>query len=97
MGEENKFDILIEKRVTKRARKLHRQYREQIIREIQSLCVNPIPQEAIKLKGQLEGFRVRVADYRILYTVDFEEHLIVVYLLMHRSEGYPKRMPTISC
>jgi mRNA-degrading endonuclease RelE of RelBE toxin-antitoxin system len=96
MGEEKRFEILIENRVTKRAKKLHKNYRKSIFEAINNLCENPVPQNAIRLKGVLEGFRIRVSDYRFLYIVDFEEKLIVVYLLMHRSEGYPKRMPSIS-
>ena len=93
MGDEKSFDILIEKRVTKRAKQISEPYQSKIIEKIQSLCENPTPQGSIRLKGNLKGLRFRIGDYRILYTVDYEEKLIVVYLLLHRSEGYPIVMP----
>jgi mRNA interferase RelE/StbE len=36
------------------------------------------------------GFRVRVGDYRILYTVDHDVLLVVVVSLGHRREVYER-------
>lgn len=41
------------------------------------------------LTGQLRGlFRLRVGDYRVLYTLDRENRRIVVRAVRHRSEAY---------
>lgn len=41
------------------------------------------------LTGQLRGlFRLRVGDYRVLYTVDRENRRIIVRAVRHRSEVY---------
>ena len=50
---------------------------------------DPVPQGAVRIRGRIgDGWRVRVGDYRILYTVD-QEHLIVrVYRVRHRREVY---------
>ena len=91
MGEQ--FEVLINKRVTRRAKKIPGDVKTLISKHIHGLRDEPMPQGAIKLQGNLEGFRLRVGDYRILYTVDFKEKIVVIYLLLHRSEGYPNNMP----
>jgi mRNA interferase RelE/StbE len=51
------------------------------------LAHNPRPPAARPLRGR-PGLRVRVGDYRIIYTVDDDVLLIVVVLLGHRREVY---------
>ena len=44
------------------------------------------------LSGQWQGvFKLRVGDYRVLYTFDKAEQRIVVHLVGHRSEVYKTR------
>ena len=44
------------------------------------------------LSGQWRGvFKLRVGDYRVLYTFDEAEREIVVHLVGHRSEVYKTR------
>lgn len=33
-----------------------------------------------------EGYRIRVGDYRILYTIDDDNRIVVVYRIKIRSE-----------
>lgn len=51
------------------------------------LAQDPRPPAARALKGG-PGLRVRVGDYRIIYTVDDEVLLVVVVTLGHRREVY---------
>jgi mRNA interferase RelE/StbE len=43
-----------------------------------------------RLKGELwkDKFKLRVGDYRVIYSVDFEKKIITVHLIGHRSEIY---------
>ena len=34
------------------------------------------------------GWRLRVRDYRILFAVDDEKHIITIYRIRHRREAY---------
>ncbi len=86
------YDVLIDERVTKRAHKLPRKHFEQIMRRIKELETEPRPNDSIHLKGKLEGYRIDVGEYRILYTVDFHYKTVVVYRLLNRKEGYPSSM-----
>ncbi len=56
--------------------------------QILSLAEEPFPPDAKKLEG-LEGLhRVRVGDYRILYTVDTKQRVVTIAKLRHRREAY---------
>ncbi|MCL0040742.1 type II toxin-antitoxin system RelE/ParE family toxin [Thermodesulfovibrionales bacterium] len=50
---------------------------------------NPRPKGVKKLAGKKkEGWRIRVGDYRILYRIDDDRRLILIYRIRHRSEVY---------
>jgi mRNA interferase RelE/StbE len=43
-----------------------------------------------RLKGEMwkDKFKLRVGDYRVIYSVDLEKKIITVHLIGHRSEIY---------
>lgn len=51
------------------------------------LASEPRPPGARKLSGR-DAYRVRVGDYRIIYTIDDPERIVVVVLVGHRSDVY---------
>jgi mRNA interferase RelE/StbE len=53
------------------------------------LAHDPRPPGARALQGR-PGFRVRVGDYRILYTIEDDVLLVVVVTLGHRREVYDR-------
>ena len=54
---------------------------------IARLASEPRPAGA-KKSVDIEGYRIRVCDYRITYTVNDESRLIVVYRVKHRREAH---------
>ena len=54
---------------------------------LQSLAANPRPAQSKKLQGG-HGYRLRVGDYRVLYTVDDGIRIIAVYRVGHRRDVY---------
>ena len=54
---------------------------------IVGLATNPRPTGCMKLTGR-EGWRIRVADYRILYTINDDARLVTVVDVGHRREIY---------
>ena len=67
---------------------------KQIIRikaAIADLADNPNPTGAKKLKGQnRDYFRIRVGDFRVVYTIENDILLIIVIRIGHRRELYKK-------
>ena len=56
---------------------------------LMSLGENPRPPGVVKLHGREgEGWRVRVGDYRILYTIDDKAQVVSVYRIRPRSTAY---------
>jgi mRNA interferase RelE/StbE len=60
---------------------------QRINEAIAELANEPRPVGAKKLAG-IEGYRIRLGDYRILYRVNDESRLIIVYRVKHRREAY---------
>lgn len=58
-----------------------------LVKVIEDLKYNPFPQNSKKLKGNL-GYRLRIGDYRILYTVDKVVKIIEIYMIGHRKDVY---------
>ena len=56
-------------------------------RAIRSLEDDPRPASAKHLKGR-EEFRLRVGDYRVLYTLNHESRVVTISAIGHRREVY---------
>ena len=74
-------------------RRLIRSFPNEVIRRIDSrldlLSADPRPRGVVKLRGEaVDGWRVRVGNYRILYTIDDDTRTVVVYAIAHRREAY---------
>ena len=70
-------------------RKINPPMRERIQGAIALLATDPRPPASRHLKGR-PGRRVRVGDYRILYTIQDDVLLIVVVTVGHRREVYDR-------
>jgi len=68
-------------------RKLDPQVRRRVQGAIALLAQDPRPPGARALQGR-PGLRVRVGDYRIIYTVEDDVLLVVVVRLLHRRDVY---------
>jgi len=61
--------------------------RRRIEEALRALARDPRPRGALKLVDSLM-WRLRVGDYRVLYTIRDEERLVRVLALGHRREAY---------
>jgi mRNA interferase RelE/StbE len=81
------FEVAIMPKAIKALEKINEPYYSNLKAAIYSLADNPRPNGYRKLKGRL-GYRLRVADYRIIYTI-FDDKLIVnVINIGHRKDVY---------
>jgi mRNA interferase RelE/StbE len=55
---------------------------------IQNLAVDPRPEGCKKLVGKYEHWRIRVGDWRITYTIQDDELIIVVVEVSPRGGAY---------
>jgi len=69
-------------------RKLDKPTRERIAKAAQLLGGNPHPPAAKHLTGTDRTFRVRTGDWRLLYTVQDRELIVLILKVGHRSDVY---------
>ncbi len=63
------------------------QTQERVNGKIAALADNPRPYGVKKLTAG-EGYRIRVGDYRVLYRIDDDAKLVVIYRVMSRGDVY---------
>lgn len=59
-----------------------------ILKKIESLPENPRPAGSKKLMGQNFLWRIRIGDYRVIYSIDDTSRLIDITVIRHRSSVY---------
>jgi len=55
---------------------------------IKALASEPKAKRSRKLKGIEKAYRLRIRDYRVVYTVDAQEKLVIITAIRHRKEAY---------
>jgi mRNA interferase RelE/StbE len=68
--------------------KLPREAREMVAAAIVTLVSNPRPPGAVKLAGAVDLWRIRVRDYRIIYTIVAGELIVTVVKVGNRKDVY---------
>ena len=63
------------------------QTQERVNKAIALLSENPRPFGTKRLTGR-EGYRIRVGDYRILYQIEDETKMVVIFRVMSRGDVY---------
>ena len=81
------YSIRIKRSAEKEMDGLPRAVFERVRNAILRLETNPRPPASKKLRG-VDDYRLRVGDYRILYTVDDTRRLVEVSAIGHRREVY---------
>lgn len=62
--------------------------RRRVHEAIDQLSQNPRPNGVKKLKGEVEFYRIRVGDHRILYEIDDSAKLVIIVRVMPRENAY---------
>ena len=61
---------------------------ERILAKVEALSSNPRPFGIIKLHGQKNLWRLRVGDYRVVYSIDDFSRIVDVTVVRHRRDVY---------
>ena len=81
------YKVRVERKAQKKLSKIPEPYYSTLKTAILDLGNDPRPQGYTKLKGRA-GFRIRVADYRIIYEIQDSILLVDVIDLGHRKDIY---------
>lgn len=82
-----KYQVRIERKAQKKLAKISEPYYSNIKTAVLELADNPKPHGYKKLKGR-EAFRIRVANYRVIYEINDKILLVDVLDLGHRKDIY---------
>jgi mRNA interferase RelE/StbE len=84
----NRYEVELSKRAAKELRKLDRRAQERLLKALVLLRENPRPPVVKSLSGHPGYLRVRVGEYRIVYTVDDGKLIVLVLTVGHRRGIY---------
>ena len=59
-----------------------------ILQRIENLQQNPRPDGAVRLRGAKNLWRIRVGDYRVVYSTDDAAKIVDVSIVRHRRDIY---------
>ncbi|MEK7103514.1 MAG: type II toxin-antitoxin system RelE/ParE family toxin [Patescibacteria group bacterium] len=82
------FEVHIERRAVKECERIDKHLQKTLLNKMLGLLAeNPWPNgfNPKKLKGN-HGFRLRIGDYRVLYTVN-DKH-VLIFAIRHRKDAY---------
>lgn len=81
------YEIVIVRSAEKELRAIDPVARERIVARIEALAHDPHPAQSRRLKAS-DAFRLRVGDYRVVYTIDDGKLIVIVVAVGHRRNVY---------
>lgn len=81
------FTIEISSSARKSLKKLSEKDQVLVFTVIETLKTNPTPPKSLKLRGR-EGYRIRIGELRIIYTIQRGKLIVLVLDVGHRREIY---------
>ncbi len=82
------YKLTIAARASKDVAALQSVLAQRVDAAILALAHEPRPHGAKKLKGERPLWRVRVGDYRIVYSIDDKIRVVDIIGIPHRSKAY---------
>jgi mRNA interferase RelE/StbE len=81
------YQVIIENKAQREFRKIPSPWNLSLQKRINSLEADPRPHGIKKLSGTTDGYRIRVGDYRILFTIDVHHKIITLYRIRNRKDA----------
>ena len=82
------YRVALTSSAEKELRKLSSPLIARISERLENFTINPRPPGCKKLEGGDKEWRIRVGDYRVVYTIDDARLLVEVTRIRHRSAVY---------
>lgn len=82
------YNVVWKRSATKEARKLSKSILLRILQAVENLSTDPYPIGSRKIMGAANKYRIRVGDYRVIYSVDDDILLIEIVRVRHRKDVY---------
>ena len=82
------FEVSFARSARKDLESLPVEVADRILYRIERLTENPRPRGSVKLQGRRGLWRIRVGDYRVVYTVDEAACYVDITQIRHRRDVY---------
>ncbi len=82
------YDVQFKASAAKEFRKLPPDTKARIRKAINALKTDPRPPGVKKLTGEINLYRIRVGDFRVIYEIDEEAKIVFVTRIRHRRDVY---------
>ncbi len=56
--------------------------------KLEQLTITPRPSGCVKLQGKEDLWRIRIGNYRVIYSVDDAKRVVDISLVRHRKDVY---------
>lgn len=84
----SKYTIEWRPNAEKELAKLDKPVRSRIVRKVESLADDPRPYGVLKLTGPDNLWRIRIGDYRVVYTIRDDRLIVAVVRVANRGAVY---------
>lgn len=82
------YSVQIEKPAWDELMAVPEKMRERLSVALESLEAEPRPSGVVKLAGASDLYRIRVGDYRIIYSIEDQVKIVLVEKVGHRRDVY---------
>jgi mRNA interferase RelE/StbE len=82
------YQVIFARSAARELSRLDRHVAERVLRATEKLAADPRPVGCAKLTGSQNDWRIRVGDWRVLYTIDDAARVVDVAAVRHRREAY---------
>lgn len=82
------YTITFARSARKELERLDKKLGLRILDKIEALSAAPRPPGCKKLQGEESLWRIRIGDYRVIYSVDDKQKIVDVSAVRHRREIY---------
>jgi mRNA interferase RelE/StbE len=82
------YEIVFARSARKELQALSYDIAGRILNKIELLALNPRSSGSKKLRGHSNLWRIRVGEYRVIYSIDDDRRIVDVSVVRHRSEAY---------
>ena len=83
-----RYEVILSPKAEKQLDALPKPIQRRIAEAAEGLETNPRPHGVKKLEGADNLWRIRVGDYRLVYTIEDDRLIVLVVKIGHRREIY---------
>ena len=82
------YAVVFARSARRELERMQAQLARRIFAHIEALASNPRPPGCVKLQGGDDLWRIRVGEYRVIYSIDDSGLIVDINSVRHRSDAY---------